>query len=287
MYKNDKAGIMYIEEKAYAKINLILNVLDKRTDGFHEVDFVMGTVGIYDLIKIERSDFDQVECVSNNFIKKEKNLAYLAWLLMKEEFNINACISIKIIKNIPISAGMAGGSADAAAVLRAVNKLFDLNCTLDELAMIGAKLGSDVPFCVYQTNSRARGRGEKIELLSGKIPPLFLVVINPNVPLSTVNVYQNHKIGNKHGYIDKLIDAKTTNELIISMYNDLEKTAIELEPRISEIKLYIGQKFDNKMIVSGSGPTVLVLCDTKEHASEVYSFASEKYKLVYQTELRG
>lgn len=267
--------------RAYAKINLVLNVMNKREDGYHEVDFLMSSVNLYDTIEITKSHEDNVECINAPYVKMETNLCYLAWLKMKELYNLNGHINIIINKNIPVAAGMAGGSSDCAAVIKAINTMFNLQLSYGEMAKIGATLGSDVPFCIYSKFARAQGRGEKITLIDQKLPNFHLVIINPGVPLSTPEVFKNHHISNKHGDINMFLEDLSYDSITCNIHNDLEKTASILQPKIGEIKEYIAQKYDNKMMLSGSGPTVLVFCKEEEEMYEIYHYAKIKYKRTY------
>jgi 4-diphosphocytidyl-2-C-methyl-D-erythritol kinase len=278
---------MSVEIKAYAKINLVLNVIAKREDGFHEVDFLMTNVNIFDTVNLSIADSDEVVCKKAPFIAKEKNLAYKAWLLMKEKYNLPGAIKIDIDKVIPVSAGMAGGSADCAATIKGINQLFKLNLTYKQMALIGAELGSDVPFCIYSHLSRAKGRGEEITLIDKKLPITYMVIINPGVGLSTPKVFKNHVIEKSMTNVDDAIEKiQDFTSLCNYVTNDLEKTAMKLEPKIGEIKNYISDKFDNKMLVSGSGPTVIVFCETKKNMFDVYNYGRERYRNIHYTEMR-
>ncbi len=275
-----------IVEKAYAKINLVLNVTKKREDGYHEVDFLMSTVKLHDKITIEKSEEDEVICPRAPYIKKETNLAYLAYLKMKELYNIEENVKITIHKVIPVSAGMAGGSSDAAAVIRGINKMFNLGLSYKKMAAIGAELGSDVPFCVYSKLARATGRGENIELLENTLPHSHVVVVNPGVALSTPKVYQNHTIEATQQDVLQVANAKTYEQMANTLHNDLEKTALKIEPKINEVIEYLSAKYPNRMMVSGSGPTVLMFTPSAKEAQEIYQYAKEKYKYSYYTEMR-
>lgn len=278
---------MKVNIKAYAKINLVLNVIGKREDGFHEVDFLMTNVDIYDTVELTISETDEVICPKAPFIAKEKNLAYKAWLLMKERFNLTGCITITIDKVIPVSAGMAGGSANCAATIKGINQLFKLNLTYQQMADIGAELGSDVPFCIYSHLSRAQGRGEKITLINKQLPKTYMVIINPGVGLSTPKVFKNHVIEETSITVDKAVKNITDfNSLCVNVTNDLEKTAMLIEPKIGEIKDYISAEFNNKMLLSGSGPTIIVFCESKKNMFDVYNYGRKKYRNIYYTEMR-
>ena len=155
-----------IYEKAPAKINLTLDALYKRNDGFHEVEMVMTTVDLNDRVTVEkRHDQRIVVQVDYNFVPENaKNLASQAALLMQKTYDIKEGVTITLEKEIPVSAGLGGGSADAAATMRAMNKLFDLQLSLDELSALGADVGSDVPFCIYSKTAICTGHGEKVHL---------------------------------------------------------------------------------------------------------------------------
>lgn len=275
-----------IVEKAYAKINLVLNVTAKREDGYHEVDFLMSTVKLHDKIILEKSQEDEVICPRTPFIKKETNLAYLAYMKMKELYNIDSNLKITIHKVIPVSAGMAGGSSDAAAVIRGLNRMYNLGLSYKKMAEIGATIGSDVPFCVYSKLARATGRGELIELQQKELPSAHVVVINPGVGLSTPKVYNNHKIEKTQQDIEAVLQSNDFENMVKLLHNDLEKTAYSLEPKIQKVYNYIEKKYDNRIMVSGSGPTLLVFSDSKEEANEIYLYARKRYKYSYITEMR-
>jgi 4-diphosphocytidyl-2-C-methyl-D-erythritol kinase len=163
--------------KAPAKINLSLDVLHKRPDGYHEVEMIMTTIDLADRVELTLLDSDKINILSHNrFVPDDqRNLAFQAAQLLKERYHVNKGVTIMIEKNIPVAAGLAGGSSDAAATLRGLNKLWKLGLTLDELADIGSEIGSDVSFCVYGGTALAKGRGEKITELPP--PPTCWVVV--------------------------------------------------------------------------------------------------------------
>lgn len=278
--------LMVIHQKAYAKINLILNVLAKRDDNYHQVDFVMTTINLFDLISVNKSVQDQV-VTPNLEIKMTDNLAYQAWQLLKKEYNLAGCVTITIDKQIPIAAGMAGGSSDAAAVLRAINELYNLKLSLIDLAFYGKQLGSDVAFCVHSQLARATNKGEQITLLNQHLPPLHVVAINPGIALKTNKVYQKHLVTSQHQKIEKFYQAQTFEEIVSCLSNDLAKTAKQLVPEINEMIDYLNAKYHYKTLVSGSGPTVLVFCPTYNQAQDVFKYAKIKYNYVFQTKVRS
>ncbi len=275
-----------IVENAYAKVNLVLNVTKKREDGYHEVDFLMSTVKLHDKVTIEKNEIDEVICPRAPYIKKETNLAYLAYLKMKELYNIEDNIKITIHKVIPVSAGMAGGSSDAAAVIRGLNKMYNLGLSFKTMASIGAELGSDVPFCVYSKLARATGRGEEIELFENNLPNSHVVVVNPGVALSTPKVYKNHIIEDTQQDVLEVAKQTEFSKFTELLHNDLEKTAMNIEPKIQKMIDYMKLEFDGRIMVSGSGPTILLFTQDKDQAQAMYKYAKKKYKNSYITELR-
>lgn len=276
---------MKMTEKAYAKINLILNVLNKRSDGYHNIDFLMANVDIYDLVSVEtvaETSYDSIEVIGNEFLSNEKNIAFIALKKFKAKYNIIDNFKITIDKKIPISAGLAGGSSDAAAVLRILNRLTHKNLSYDELKEIGLLVGSDVPFCIHSQFSRVGGTGEKILLLENEIPESCVLVINPGVELSTKKVYENHiSLNQKKSYIEDIILQKNYFNFYSRLSNDLEKTAEKLEPKIKEIKKEI-EKTGNytKIMLSGSGPTVLVFDKNKKNLEVLKEHLKKKYSFV-------
>ncbi len=196
--------------KAPAKINLTLDVLHKREDGYHEVEMVMTTVDLSDRIELSDIRENEIQVVSQNrFVPDDqRNLAYQAALLVKNRFGIQRGVSIGIDKMIPVAAGLAGGSSDAAATLRGLNRMWNLGLSIDELAELGAEIGSDVSFCVYGGTALAKGRGEKITHLPAP-PNCWVILAKPSVGVSTADVYRNLDLTriehpNTKGMIDAL-----------------------------------------------------------------------------------
>ncbi len=248
----------------------------------------MTTLELHDLVIVEKAKEDEVLCERAPFIKMNTNLAYLAWIIMKEKYNLDGALKITIHKVIPVSAGMAGGSADCAAAIDAINKLFKLNLSLDEMIQIGSQLGSDVPFCLVSQLAIATGRGEQIQALDDKLPKIHIVAIYPGFPLSTPQVYKNHIIEAKHqGDISKIVEATNFEDIVKNLGNDLEKTALKVEPRIASVFELINAEFENlPMMLSGSGPTVLVFCKDKIQQKAVFKVAKKKYNRTFFTTTR-
>src|SRR5690625_2175434 len=188
---------MVVFEKAPAKINLSLDVLGKRDDGFHDVEMVMTTIDLSDRIELRSLDKDEIRVsLESRYVPNdERNLAYKAAQLIKQRYNITYGIHIKMDKKIPVSAGLGGGSSDAAAVLRGLNRLWSLNIAPEELARIGLSIGSDVPFCVMNETALVKGRGEIVERLP-RPPSCWVVLAKPNIGISTKMVFRNLLVEN-------------------------------------------------------------------------------------------
>ncbi len=271
---------------AYAKINLVLNVLNKREDCFHEVDFIMSTVDIYDTLTFEKYKEDILICDGVDFDYRD-NLAYKALKLMKSEFNILDNIKITLDKKIPIAAGMAGGSSDAACVINFINDYYNLNLDMPRLYEIGSRLGSDIAFCILSKNARAQGRGEIINEVDINTSGYHIVVINPGVSLPTPLVYKNLVLNNNNDEVNKFLNNLDDNNLNDLIYNDMQDSAISLCDEIKPIMDEVLDKFNIKAHLSGSGPTVFTITKDYDKANNIYNHFKDKYKHTYIAKIRG
>ena len=272
--------------KAPAKINLTLDVLYKRPDHYHEVEMIMTTVDLADRIGLESRADGQIKIVStDNFVPDDqRNFAYQAAELLKNTYGIKEGVTISIEKQIPIAAGLAGGSSDAAATLRGLNELWDLNLTLDELAEHGAKIGSDVSFCVYGGTALATGRGEKVKELSPP-PTCWVVLAKPKIGVSTADVYGGLNIeGLQHPNTKEMIKAIETEDYELmcnSLGNVLETVTFKLHPEVITIKEQMQRFGADAVLMSGSGPTVFGLVENEARVSRIYNglrgFCEEVY----------
>ena len=178
--------------EANAKINLTLDILGKRPDGFHEVAMVMQTIGLHDTLVMEKTERDIELSINVPWLKAdEKNLAWRAAELIRQEYGLEGGVRIELTKRIPVAAGLAGGSADAAAVLKGMNDLYGLQLDEKKLCELGARLGSDIPFCIMGGTMLATGRGEVLTRLSD-MPETWVVLAKPRVSVSTAWAYQNY-----------------------------------------------------------------------------------------------
>ena len=263
-------------EKAPAKINLALDVLFKRPDQYHEVEMIMTTVDLADRIEIEENKQNSITIFSHNRYvpDDDRNLAYQAAALLKERFDIKQGVSIKIEKNIPVAAGLAGGSSDAAATLRGLNRLWKLGLSMDELAELGAEIGSDVSFCVYGGTALATGRGEKIKHLPSP-PKCWVVLAKPVRGVSTADIYKRLDLQSvKHPNIPEMIQAIETNDykgVCNNLGNVLENVTLSLHPEVLHIKNQMKRFGADAVLMSGSGPTVFGLVEYDSRMNRVYN----------------
>ncbi|WP_035212061.1 4-(cytidine 5'-diphospho)-2-C-methyl-D-erythritol kinase [Alkalicoccus chagannorensis] len=261
--------------KAPAKINLTLDVIRKRSDGYHEVEMVMTTVDLADRVYLEEREHGIHIESDNGFLPLDRsNLAWQAASLLIKRCGVKKGADIYIEKRIPMSAGLAGGSTDAAAVLRGLNELWQLGLTLDELAELGAAIGSDVPFCVYGGTAVARGRGEELEFLPAP-PACWVVLAKPKNGVSTKEIYKRLRFNQMtHPDTQGMIDAVKAADLdgICSrLANVMEPVTFELEPEVRMIKDRLAQYGADGTVMSGSGPTVFALCRSESRAERLYN----------------
>lgn len=256
-----------ISLKAYAKINIGLDVTGKLPDGYHLVKMIMQNIDLYDEVVLTENVSGDIRLDMNvDFLPTdERNLAYKAAKLMKEDFGIDRGIDIYIRKNIPAAAGMAGGSTDAAAVMTGMNKLFDLNIDRNILMEHGLKLGADVPYCIMGGTALAEGIGEKLTQLS-PCPDCYVLVAKPDISVSTAYVYTNLVLDDTtvHPDIDMVRNALESGDIRTAaqnMGNLLENVTQKEYPVISEIKHIMDDNGALGSLMSGSGPTVFGLFD--------------------------
>lgn len=248
-----------IYEKAYAKINIALEVGPVEEDGYHSVQNIMVPIDLYDELFFQKSAEDIIE--SSKEI--EENICLKAVKLFKQKFNITDCVSITLNKNIPIMAGLAGGSSDAAATLRGVNRLFEVNATYDDLYELACKLGSDVPFFLRIQTALCTGHGDKILPLDVNFSNLSFLIVKPNFGLSTKEVYQNYQWEgiSKNVAIQRLLDAIQDRDMDLideCIFNDLEDTALKMSPALADIFHKI-EGLSYVPHISGSGPSIFIL----------------------------
>jgi 4-diphosphocytidyl-2-C-methyl-D-erythritol kinase len=278
--------------KAPAKINLSLDVLSKRADGYHDVRMIMTTIDLADRIELTELSEDRIEIVSHNRYvpDDQRNLAYQAAKLIKERYRVDKGVSIAIEKTIPVAAGLAGGSSDAAATLRGLNQLWKLGLSVDELAEIGAEIGSDVSFCVYGGTAIATGRGERIEHIPAP-PPCWVILAKPKIGVSTADVYRNLKVDRiQHPNVDDMIQSIREGDydgICSSVGNVLEEVTFRMHPEVQHIKEQMKRFGADAVLMSGSGPTVFGLVRYDSRMQRIYNGLKGFCEHVYAVRMLG
>ena len=258
--------------KSLAKINLGLDVLGRRENGYHDVRMVMQTIYLYDDVTLNKTEESGIQLKTNltYLPTDEKNIAYKAAKMLIEEFNIKEGVEIILNKHIPVAAGMAGGSSNAAAVLVGMNRLFNLGLSQEELKERGVKLGADVPYCIMRGTVLAEGIGEVLTPLA-PMPKCYVLVAKPGISVSTKTVYEklDAKEIENHPDIDGVIaglDEGDLKKIAASMGNVLEHVTITDYPIIEDIKNVMKEEGALNAMMSGSGPTVFGIFDDKQLA---------------------
>ena len=275
--------------RAMAKINLGLDVLRKREDGYHEVRMIMQTIQMYDLLDIRKKSEPGIELSTNlpYVPSDERNLVYKAAKLLMDEFDVKEGLSMKLTKSIPVAAGMAGGSSDAAAAFVGVNRLFRLGLSEEELMKRAVQVGADVPYCVMRGTALAEGIGEKLTSLPG-LPRCYVLVGKPGINVSTKLAYENLNLNSiqKHPDIDGMlldIENQDIYSLTSKMENVFEPGIIRQYPVIQEIKDLMEANGALKAMMSGSGPTVFAFFDDMLKAQKCFEKMKKKYSDVFIT----
>ena len=278
---------MKVYEKAPAKINLLLDVLRKREDGYHDVEMVMTMVDLADRLEMEELPRDTIIISSQaGYIPlDEKNLAFQAAKLIKERYEVKQGVYIHLDKKIPVAAGLAGGSSDAAATLRGLNRLWRLGISDEELQRLGAELGSDVPFCVTGGTAIARGRGEKLETIENP-PQCWVVLAKPPINVSTADVYGRLRAQHiqEHPSLARMLQAiqgQDFHTLCESLGNVLEDVTLPMHPEVQQLKEAMEKLGAEGVLMSGSGPTVFGLVSKESKIARIYNGLRGFCKEVY------
>ncbi|MCT4508990.1 MAG: 4-(cytidine 5'-diphospho)-2-C-methyl-D-erythritol kinase [Tepidibacter sp.] len=269
--------------KCRAKINLSIDVLGKRADSYHLVEMIMQSIDLYDNVNIEEIKTGIIiECNNKNVPTDSTNIAYKAADFIKQKFNINKGVKITINKNIPVAAGLAGGSTNAAAVLVGLNKKWDLQLTQEELMELGLKLGADVPFCILGGAAVARGIGEELTKTKN-LENVKILICKPDILVSTKWVYQNLDMNNvskrpNTGNILNNLEKNDVQALAYNMANVLESVTENKYVQIKQIKKKMIEHKALGSMMSGSGPTVFGIFDSLDYAQ----MAKEELKQLYE-----
>lgn len=271
-----------LELKALAKINLGLDVLGRRENGYHDVKMVMQTIHLYDEVILEKTKEPGIHLETNlSYLPvDENNIAYKAAKMLQEEFEIPEGIRIQLKKYIPVAAGMAGGSTNAASVLFGMNRMYHLGLTEQQLKDRGVKLGADVPYCIMRGTVLAEGIGEILTPLP-PMPRCYVLIAKPGISVSTKTVYEKFDALQDvdHPDIDRLmlgLEQGDLEKVASSMGNVLEGVTIGLYPVIEKIKQVMKQEGALNAMMSGSGPTVFGIFEERKTAKRAYNMIKEK-----------
>lgn len=277
-----------IDLKSRAKINLSIDVLGKRDDGYHIVEMIMQTIDLYDNLKITKieGDFIKIKSDSEDIPLNQDNIVYKAADILKKRFNIKDGVEISIQKNIPVAAGMAGGSSNAAAVLVGLNKVWNLGLSESELKEIGLQLGADVPFCITGGSALAQGIGGELTNIHGLSEGVNILVCKPDIFVSTKEVYQSLDMNKvqKRPENQKLIESLKNDDIKYvseNMVNVLEEVTASKYKEIKQIEATMMKNKALGSMMSGSGPTVFGLFDNKEYAIKAKEELLIDYNQVY------
>lgn len=272
--------------KAYAKINLTLDVVDKRPDGYHDVEMIMQSVDLWDKI-ILREIHGGIKLDSNirGLPRDKRNIGWRAAELIKKEFGISSGVHITIKKNIPIGAGMAGGSADCAGVLWGLNKLWNLGMNMEQLQGLGKRLGADVPFCIMGGTALAQGIGEILTPIESK-KDIWLVAVKPKFRVSTRKVYNRLRLKNIKNRPDnqRMIEFLEMGQIwnvAGNLVNVLETVTIPMCPGIPKIKDKLMDEGALGSLMSGSGPTVYGIFEDQMAAYKAAKALGKEYNKVF------
>lgn len=259
-----------ISIKAWAKINIGLKILNKRDDGFHNIETTLSTINLSDMLTLEQIDSGLVVDAPNLEVKQEDNLCFRAADLFKRRYGIKEGVRIRLIKNIPIGAGLGGGSSDAAAVLRGMARLFSLHIDDKELMELGTELGSDVPFFIKGGAAYARGRGEELKFF--KLPHMNLVLYYPGYPISTKWAYEEHDkiMLTPVPDVDNISQGKKKKiRKGFELENNFEKVVFNRHPDLRDVKMNLLSTGVFFVSLSGSGSSIFVVVDETTRARVV------------------
>lgn len=274
--------------KAYGKVNISLDVVGKREDGYHLLSMIMQNIDLYDEIEVEKQQCGiTLECNKSYVPVDNRNLAYKAAEIFKERYDIVDGVKINIEKNIPVSAGLAGGSTDAAAVLKVMNKLFNVNATEEELMELGLKLGADIPYCIHGGTALCEGIGEIITPIK-PFRDKIVVLVKPAFGVSTKEVYKNFNLEKvkQHPKTAEIINAIENDDLNFvasNMKNLLENVTLRKHKILIKIKEEMNACGAINSMMSGSGPTVFAFFDDMLKAQRCFEKMKKKYSDVFIT----
>lgn len=275
--------------RAYAKVNLALDVVRKREDGYHDLEMIMAPITLHDLIYINVID-EGIEIESNSKIvpTDQRNIMYKVAQLMQERYGLKKGVKIFVYKRIPTQAGLAGGSADGAAVIKAMNKLFHLNLSYEEMAALGKEVGADIPFCIYEKTAFVEGVGEKLQFIDEPFEA-YLLLVKPKKGVSTQKAFTSLDLSKvKHQDCRKMkkgIEMNDYQAVIDNLQNRLELPSIKMVPQIKEIKKEMMKLGFDGALMSGSGSCVFGITRNQEIMNKGYEFFRKRYFFVRKSKI--
>lgn len=276
-----------IKLKARAKVNISLDIIGKRENGYHDVEMIMQTINLYDDLTMTKLDANEITIKTNlSYLPTDhRNLVYQIIEYMKQVYNIYDGVHVDLFKRIPVAAGLAGGSSNGAQTILGMNQLFELNLTMDAMLSIGQRFGSDIPYCMIQGTALATGLGEKITLLDA-FPECNIVLVKPKFGVSTATVYKNYDINEDkiHPRTQDLIGAITAKDIDFiceNLVNVLESVTCKLHPELNMIKEQLSELGANGVLMSGSGPSVFGLFKDKLLAEKARDSFKQKKQMQY------
>lgn len=268
---------------AYGKINLSLNVVERKTNGYHEMDMIMIPIPLHDTLNIAFADEDIVVCENQELVLDESNTIMKAIKLMKKTFDIKDSFKIMLTKRIPMQAGLAGGSSDAATTLCLINELCELKQTNEVLASLGAQIGADVPFCVYSRCARVKGIGEKLDFFTFE-PFFHLLLVKPKQGVSTKEAFASLDsstcVHPDAMMVKQALIYQDYQAFLASIDNSLEAVACEMVPEINVIKKRLIEEGFDLALMSGSGSTVFGISQNKKLIEKVWELLKNEYEMV-------
>lgn len=278
-----------MELNAYAKINLTLNVVKKREDGYHELEMIMVPLTLHDTVTIEKSDQDSFTCNHEDLVMDESNTVCKAVELMRETYQLKDHFKIHIHKRIPMQAGLAGGSADAAAVLRGLNKLCELQIDIAALSMLGKQIGADVPYCVYQTPAVVKGIGEHVTPFP--IAMAFsILLVKPQAGVPTGKAFSMIDFTTcehpDYHIVEQALKNQEYEAFCAGLGNTLEQTAFQIVPAIKELKAELTAFGFDAVLMSGSGSTVFAITRDQGLLERAYQKLAKEPYFVYKTSIK-
>lgn len=276
---------------SFAKINLALEIKGKRNDGYHDIHTIFQEINIRDGIYLRQEKGDQIEitCDYKLLPVQEDNIVFTVWDMMKELYHGEPGLRVHIEKNIPIAAGLAGGSSNAATMIKGLNELWNLNLELEEMMEIGSRIGADVPFFFLGGTALGVGKGDELSKLNSFAHNKILIV-NTGYGISTKYVYENYK-KNPDFYVDfdniiRTINNEDYERLYPLLKNELESVTIALQPDIGEIKYEMNRLGAKTSLMCGSGPTVFGIFEDENKLENAFFYFKDKFDLVFSTETR-